>query len=159
MGIVVSAMHLELDQRVALKFLLPRRRPTTSWSALRARSQGLGQAEGDSRREGGSTLVAWTTDAHASPCRTSTAGMSATDLEKRRHPLANLDRADLVGHPMRDAELKASDDQFTIEEAVSWMLQACEGLAEAHSLGIVHRDLKPGNLFLTRHVASAGASS
>jgi serine/threonine-protein kinase len=28
------------------------------------------------------------------------------------------------------------------------LLQACEGLIEAHSLGIVHRDLKPENLFL-----------
>jgi serine/threonine-protein kinase len=29
------------------------------------------------------------------------------------------------------------------------VLQACVGIAEAHSRGIVHRDLKPANLFLT----------
>ncbi len=33
-------------------------------------------------------------------------------------------------------------------EAIGYLLQACEGLIEAHGLGIVHRDLKPENLFL-----------
>ena len=31
-----------------------------------------------------------------------------------------------------------------------YMLDACEGLAEAHSLGIIHRDIKPENLFLAQ---------
>ncbi len=33
--------------------------------------------------------------------------------------------------------------------AIDLVMQACEALAEAHSLGIVHRDIKPTNLFLT----------
>ncbi len=33
-------------------------------------------------------------------------------------------------------------------DAVSYLLQTCDGLSEAHGLGIVHRDLKPENLFL-----------
>jgi serine/threonine-protein kinase len=34
------------------------------------------------------------------------------------------------------------------DEAVAYLLQVCEGVAEAHGLGIVHRDLKPRNLFI-----------
>jgi serine/threonine-protein kinase len=33
--------------------------------------------------------------------------------------------------------------------AVDLLLQACDAISEAHSLGIVHRDIKPGNLFVS----------
>jgi serine/threonine-protein kinase len=42
-----------------------------------------------------------------------------------------------------------------IRDAVDYLLEACEAVAEAHALGIVHRDLKPANLFLERRASGA----
>jgi len=39
-----------------------------------------------------------------------------------------------------------------IAQAVDYVVQACEALAEANALGIVHRDLKPANLFLAHRL-------
>jgi serine/threonine protein kinase len=35
-----------------------------------------------------------------------------------------------------------------IAEAVGYVIQACDGLADAHQAGVVHRDVKPQNVFL-----------
>jgi serine/threonine-protein kinase len=43
-----------------------------------------------------------------------------------------------------------SKGPLAIPRAADLLLQACEGLAEAHAKGLVHRDVKPENLFLTR---------
>ena len=39
---------------------------------------------------------------------------------------------------------------LSLEDAVDYVIQGCEAIAEAHSYSIVHRDIKPANLFLSK---------
>ena len=48
------------------------------------------------------------------------------------------------------AQLVRAERRLGPEQAVDFLLQACEALAEAHRAGIIHRDLKPENLFVSR---------
>jgi serine/threonine protein kinase len=53
-----------------------------------------------------------------------------------------LDGQDLANGPIGPA--------LPIEDAVDYVLQACDAMAVAHARGMVHRDLKPANLILVR---------
>ncbi len=48
------------------------------------------------------------------------------------------------------AEILRDDGWVAVNEAVSIIEQACEGLDYAHRHGVVHRDVKPGNLLRAR---------
>jgi serine/threonine-protein kinase len=52
--------------------------------------------------------------------------------------------------------LEKQETMMPLGDAVRYVLEACEAIAEAHSRGIIHRDLKPQNLFLTK--VEGGAS-
>jgi serine/threonine-protein kinase len=48
------------------------------------------------------------------------------------------------------AEILREQGWVDVEDALSIIEQACEGLAYAHRHGVVHRDVKPGNLLRSR---------
>jgi serine/threonine protein kinase len=52
----------------------------------------------------------------------------------------------LEGRNLQD--LLRTRGPLPVDVAVGYLLQACAGLSEAHSIGLVHRDIKPENLFL-----------
>jgi serine/threonine-protein kinase len=124
MGVVASATHLELDQKVAIKFLYRSaldhpealaRFLREARLAVRIRSEHVCKVLDVARREDGTPYMV----------------------------MEHLEGMDLDVYLKRQTRLP-------LEEAAELLLQACEAIAEAHSLGIVHRDLKPSNLFLTR---------
>ncbi|HEY8076597.1 MAG TPA: serine/threonine-protein kinase [Labilithrix sp.] len=53
-------------------------------------------------------------------------------------------------------KLLARDGPQPAGRVISWAIDVCDALEEAHALGAVHRDLKPANLFLARGVKGAG---
>ncbi|HEY3236305.1 MAG TPA: protein kinase [Polyangiaceae bacterium] len=54
----------------------------------------------------------------------------------------------LEGETLADALVRSKT--LPTELVVDYVLEACDAIAEAHSLGIIHRDLKPSNIFLSR---------
>jgi serine/threonine-protein kinase len=119
MGVVVAATHLELDQRVAIKFLRE-----VSPDAL-ARFQ----------RE--ARLLVRLKSSHVARIF----DVGTLDDETPYIVMEHLDGDDL-------ATVISARKKLPLSEAVDYVLQACEAVAEAHALGMVHRDLKPANLFL-----------
>src|SRR5262249_50764869 len=122
MGVVVAATHLILGVRVALKFL---------------RAEILEDEE----------LVArFLREARAASRITSEHVARVTDVGRLEGGAPYMVLEYLEGEDLERRVL--SSGTLRIEEAVDYVLQASEALAEAHAAGIVHRDLKPSNLFL-----------
>ena len=123
MGIVLAATHLNLQQRVALKLLLPdlvANRDVVERFLREARASA--QLRGE----------------HV--CRVSDVG--TLDNGAPYIVMELLEGRDL-------ASIVSANGPLPVPVACQYVLHACVGVAEAHALGIVHRDLKPANLFLT----------
>src|SRR4051812_42435289 len=122
MGVVVVAVHLQLDERVAIKFLLPEVADSGEAVARFTR-----EARVAAKIKG--EHVARVLDVALLP-----SGSPYMVIEY-------LVGSDLSVYLRERGPLPGT-------EVASFAIQACEALAEAHALGIVHRDLKPANLFL-----------
>jgi serine/threonine-protein kinase len=124
MGVVVAAHHIGLDERVAIKFLRPE---------MLENSEAVDRFAREAR---------------------------AAVKIKGEHVARVFDVGTLeTGAPYMVMEFLQGEDlsarirlrgPLGCEDAVAFVLQACEAIAEAHTLGIVHRDLKPSNLFCIR---------
>jgi serine/threonine protein kinase len=124
MGVVVAAHHLQLNSKVALKFLLPDALHDSEAVARFAR-------EAQAAVKIQSEHVARVTDVGTLPN-----GAPYMVMEY-------LEGEDLAAWIARRGPLP-------VEQAVEFVLHACVAVADAHALGIVHRDLKPANLFCVR---------
>jgi serine/threonine protein kinase len=124
MGVVVAAYHAQLDQRVALKFLLPEafRNPEAVGRFLR---------EARASAKIASEHVARVTD------------VGTLENGAPYMVMEYLEGEDLAGW----LELRGA---LPVEQAVEFVIQACVAVADAHAVGIIHRDLKPANLFCIR---------
>jgi serine/threonine-protein kinase len=123
MGVVLAARHAHLQERVAIKCLLPQ-------FAENREAVARFVQEARAARKIHSEHVVRIDDVDVLPSGTPYIVMEC------------LEGQDLEG-------LVASTGALSVGAAVDFVIQALEALAEAHALGIVHRDLKPANLFLT----------
>jgi serine/threonine-protein kinase len=124
MGVVVAAHHIQLDEKVALKFLLPDALCNTEAVSRFAR-------EARAAVKIKSEHVARISDVGTLPN-----GAPYMVMEY-------LDGGDLSAWLQQRGPMP-------LEQAVEFVLQACIAVADAHGLGIIHRDLKPANLFCVR---------
>jgi serine/threonine-protein kinase len=122
MGVVMSGHQLNLDRRVAIKFL---------------RGTLASQARSSQRFAREAMAVAKIESEHVA--RVFDAG------EEGGVPYIVMEH--LEGHDLA-AELAGGPLPASL--ALEYLRQACEPIIEAHALGIVHRDLKPSNLFLAK---------
>ena len=122
MGVVVLATHLQLDEPVALKFL---------------RAEAVAESE---------ALTRFLREAQAASKLKSEHVARVLDVAVTDEGLPYIVMEYLQGNDL--SRTVQSSGPLTVEDTAEYVIQACEGLAEAHARGFVHRDIKLENLFL-----------
>ena len=129
MGIVVAATHLQLEQMVAIKLVLP------------------------SMLKSATVVERFLREARAAVRLKSAHVAKVLDVGMLESGAPYMSMEYLEGHDL--GQVLEQEGSISVERAADYVVQACEAVAEAHSLGIVHRDLKPQNLFLARGIGGA----
>lgn len=122
MGTVVSAVHQQLEQRVAIKLL---------------HDEALNHPEIVERFKREARSVARLKNDHV----VRVLDVGSLESGAPYMVMEHLDGIDL-------GDLLSREGPLPLHDAVRYLLEACEAVAEAHAARIVHRDLKPANLFL-----------
>lgn len=123
MAIVVIARHLELGERVAIKFLSP--------NAIRTSG----------------ALARFRREARAAASIKNQHVVRILDVATTQTSIPYIVMEYLEGMDLERQLGRYPDRKGPISDIVDFVLQAGEAIAEGHQLGIVHRDLKPANLF------------
>jgi serine/threonine protein kinase len=123
MGYVVAATHEQLGQRVAVKLLAPE------------------------LCENEDSVTRFLREARAAVRIHSEHVARVIDVGELTNGAPYMVMEFLLGHDL--AEELDLPGELEISQAIDYVLQASEAVAEAHSIGVIHRDLKPANLFLT----------
>lgn len=124
MGVVVRARHVHLDEQVAIKLLLPEMLTVPGM------------------------VTRFLREARAASKIKSEHVVRVTDVDVLETGIPYMVMEYLDGVSL--AAIRRRHGKLEVAEAVRCVLEACEAIAEAHSIGIIHRDLKPANLFLAR---------
>ncbi|HEY3595726.1 MAG TPA: serine/threonine-protein kinase, partial [Polyangiaceae bacterium] len=125
-SIVVAARDLPDGRQVAIKFL-------------------RGGVDANSR-ERGDEIVRFVREAHAAMSIPNERVVRVFEVALLDSGMPYIVMEHLEGADLANTLLEQGP--LSIENAVDYLLEACEAIADAHRLGIVHRDLKPANLFL-----------
>src|SRR5262245_30745271 len=123
MGRVVRAAHLNLKQQFAIKVLLPH------------------------MADSAETVSRFEREAQATSQLKSEHIARVFDVGRMRDGVPFMVMEYLSGNDLNQVLRHHGPQRPQI--VCDLMLQACEGMAEAHSIGIVHRDIKPSNFFIT----------
>ncbi len=124
MGLVYCARHLALDELVAIKVL--------------RRDVALDEE----------TVTRFVREAQSVAKLKSEHVARVTDVGTFEDGLPYMVMEFLQGADL--GQMIEGNGAMPVSYSVDLLLQACDALAEAHSLGIVHRDIKPTNLFVSQ---------